>query len=232
MLEEASSKPLTTVARDVLRCRDKLADLDKVAQSDASLKEELKVVIDLFVGLNWSIGPKQSILAATFLTRRLRASQTTDSAESVKKAMVELKYSSQIVRRHGHQLLAQWHLPATGSTPPWDAAHLQPAGPGVPRSASRFFCSVRFPTTAGTQILHRDPGQSSGHYTPPARGRGRRKDVLTAKAAEDAQPAAAVVKLYVPHASQQVNPPTTATPTAQRCYRCGQPGHIQQFYPN
>ena len=141
MLEEASSKPLTTVAQDVLYCRDKLTDLDEVTQNDASMKEELKVVTDLFVGLNLSIGPKQPILATTFLTRRLRASQTTDSAESVKKSMAELKDISQIVGRHGHQLLAEWHLP--------------------------------IPTNAGTQILHRDPSQSSGHHTPPARGRGR-----------------------------------------------------------
>ena len=57
VLEEASSRPLTTVAQDVVYCRDKLADLDKVAQKDAFLKGELKVVTDLSVGLNLSIRP-------------------------------------------------------------------------------------------------------------------------------------------------------------------------------
>ena len=109
----------------------------------------------------------------TFLTRRLRTSQTTGSAESVKKATAELKDISKMVGRHRHQLLAHWHLPATGSSPPWDAAHSQPVGPGVPRSASRSSHRTRLPTNAGTQILHRGSGQSSGHYIPPARGRGR-----------------------------------------------------------
>ena len=43
-------EPLTRMAHDVLYCRDKLADLNKVAQKDASLKEELNVVTDFSVG--------------------------------------------------------------------------------------------------------------------------------------------------------------------------------------
>ena len=96
VLKEASSKPLTTVAQNVLYCRDRVADLDKVAQKDASLKE-LKVVTDLPVGLNLSRVHRQPALAATFLARHLRASQTTDSAESIKKATGELKDTSQMV---------------------------------------------------------------------------------------------------------------------------------------
>ena len=102
VLEEASSRPLTTVAEDVLYCRDKLDDLDKVAQKGAFLKEALKVVTDVSVGLNLSIGHMQPTLVATFLARRLHASQTTDGTESVKKATAELKDISQMVGRHGH----------------------------------------------------------------------------------------------------------------------------------
>ena len=55
-LEEASSRPLTTVAQKVLHCRDKFGDPDKMAQKNASLKKEMKVVIDRSVGLRLSIG--------------------------------------------------------------------------------------------------------------------------------------------------------------------------------
>ena len=154
VLEEASFRPLTTVAQDVLYCRDKLADLDKVDQKDASLKEELKVMSDLSAGLNLSIGHRKPALASTFLARRFPASQMTDNTKSVKKATAKLKDISQMVGRHGHQLLAHWHLPATGSTPFWDAAHLYPGVPDVPRSDSRSAQIARFPTKAGTKILH------------------------------------------------------------------------------
>ena len=104
-LEEASSRPLTTVTQDVLYGRDKLAYLDKVAQKEASLKKELKVMTNLSVGLNLSIGHRQTALAATFLARRFHAFHTTDRAESVKKATAELKDISQMVGRRGDQLL-------------------------------------------------------------------------------------------------------------------------------
>ena len=158
VLKEASSRPLTTVAQNVLYCREKPADHDKVAQKDASLKEGLKVVTDFSIGLNLPIGHRQPALAVTFLTRRFRASQTTDSAEPIKKATAELKDISHVVGRHGRQLLAHWYLPATGNTPPWDIAHLQPAGPGVPRPASRSARNAHPPTNTGTQILHRCSG--------------------------------------------------------------------------
>ena len=103
--EEASSRPLTAVAQDVLHCRDKLADLDIVAQKEASLKEELKVVIDLPVDLNLSIEHRQPVPAATFLARRPCASQATDITEPIQKATAELKDTTQTVGRDRHQLL-------------------------------------------------------------------------------------------------------------------------------
>ena len=63
-LEKTSSIPLVTAAQDILYCRDKLADLDKVAQKDASLKEGLKAGTDLSVGFNLSIEHRQPVLAA------------------------------------------------------------------------------------------------------------------------------------------------------------------------
>ena len=156
MLEEASTRPVTTVAQDVFYCRGQLADLEKVTQKDASLKEYLKVMTDLSAGLNLSIGNRKPNLPAT--------SQATDNAESVEKDTVDMKDIRQMVERHGHQLLAHWHLSATGSTPPWDAVYLQPAGPGVPRSSTRSARSARLPTNAQTQILHRDSGHDSSQY--------------------------------------------------------------------
>ena len=91
LLEEASSRPLTTFTQDVLYCRDKPADLYKVTRKDTSLKEEHNVVTDLSIGLNMSKEHRRPVLAASFLARRLCASQTMDSAESVKKGMTELK---------------------------------------------------------------------------------------------------------------------------------------------
>ena len=143
VLKEASSRPLTRATQDVLLyCRDKLADPDKLAQKDVYLKEELKVVTDLSVVLNLSIRHRHPALAATF--------QTLEIVESIKNVKAELKDISQMVDEHGHQLLAHWHQPATGSTPPRDAAHLQPAGPDVSRSASRSALSAHFPANAGT----------------------------------------------------------------------------------
>ena len=73
-LEEASSRPLTTAAQKVLHCRDKLGEPDKMAQKNAFLKNEMKVVTDRSVGLKLSIEHRQPVPAATFLGRRLRAS--------------------------------------------------------------------------------------------------------------------------------------------------------------
>ena len=56
VLEEASSRSLTIVAQDVQYCPDKLADLDRVAQRDTSLKELLEIVTKLSVVLTSSIG--------------------------------------------------------------------------------------------------------------------------------------------------------------------------------
>ena len=102
LLEEASSRPLTTVAQDVLYCRDKLADLGKVTRKNTSPKEELKIVTKLSVGLKISIRHRQPVFTAAFLARRLRTSPTTDGTEYVKKAMTKFKYISQLVGRHGH----------------------------------------------------------------------------------------------------------------------------------
>ena len=67
LLEEVVLRPLTTIAQDVLYSRDRLADLDKVAQKHTSLEEKLEVETDLSVGLNMSIRHRKPVLENTFL---------------------------------------------------------------------------------------------------------------------------------------------------------------------
>ena len=183
---------------------------------------------DLSVGVNSSIGHRQLALAATFVARYLHASQTTDSTEYGTKATAELKDISRMVRRYRHELLAHWHLPDTGSTPLWDAAHLQPAGPGVPRSASRSARSARFLTNAGTKILNRGSGQSSSQFTPPAPGRGRGAGRVS-REGRRRRTAGGGSQAACSAAGQPTNQSRTTCP-AKICYRCSQPGHIQLFY--
>ena len=52
LLENVSSKSLTTVAKDGIYSQDKLVDFNKTNWKDALLKKKLKVAADLLVGLN------------------------------------------------------------------------------------------------------------------------------------------------------------------------------------
>ena len=208
VLEESSSRPLTTVAQAFLYCRDRLADLDKVAQKDISLNEEREAVADLLVSLHLSIGHRQSILVAIFLARRLSAA---DSAEFVKKCQGGIK-------RHqpgGWETRAPPTTCAT-SYKEHTAQGCRPFATCQPwrsRSGSRSPRSARLPTNAGTQILYRDSGQSSGNCTPPARGQSRGVGRVN-RGGRDTRSVAGV-KLY---ALQQTSLPTTATPLAQQIY--------------
>ena len=134
-----------------------------------------------------------------------------------------------MVGRHGHQLLAHRRLPATELTPPWDANHLQSAGPGVPRSAPRSARCARFPTNEETQVLHRGSGQSSGHYTPPARGRGRGTGYVTF-GGRGGRTAGGSGHATRSGAGQHANHSHVTCPS-NTCCRCGQSGHIQRFLP-
>ena len=62
--------PQVEVAREVLRARDLLIDLEKVALHPA-LKEEWRVVSDLNVEIVEALKLKQPGLAALFIARRL-----------------------------------------------------------------------------------------------------------------------------------------------------------------
>ena len=151
-----------------------------------------------------------------------------DSAEPIKKATVELQGIGQMVGRHGHQTLAHWYLTARGSTPPWDAAHLQPTGPGVPRLALQFACSTRFPTNAETHILHRGSGQSSGHYTPPVRGRGRGAGRVT-RGGRGGRTAGGGSQAICSAAGHPANDSHTTCPVLICCC-CSQSAHIQRLF--
>ena len=63
-------RPQVEVAREVLRVRDLMIDLDKVALHPV-LKEEWKVVSDLNVGKVEALKLKQLVLVALFIARRL-----------------------------------------------------------------------------------------------------------------------------------------------------------------
>ena len=78
-------RPQVEVAWEVLRARDLLIDLEKVALHPA-LKEEWKVVSDLNVGIVEALKLKQPVLVALFIARRLGEATISEKAGAIRTA--------------------------------------------------------------------------------------------------------------------------------------------------
>ena len=83
-------RPQVEVAREVLRARDLLIDLEKVALHPA-LKEEWKIVSELNVGLVEALKFKQPVLVALFIVRRLGEATASEKAGTIRTAHAQLK---------------------------------------------------------------------------------------------------------------------------------------------
>ena len=78
-------RPQVEVAREVLRARDILIDLEKVALHPA-LKEKGRVVSDLNVGVVEALKLKQPVLVALFIARRLGEATASEKAGAIRTA--------------------------------------------------------------------------------------------------------------------------------------------------
>ena len=76
-------RPQVEVAREVLRTRDLVIDLEKVALHPA-LKEEWRVVSDLNVGIVEALKLKQPVLVALFIARRLGEATAPEQPEPLR----------------------------------------------------------------------------------------------------------------------------------------------------
>ena len=83
-------RPQVDVAREVLRARNLLIDLEKVALHPA-LKEEWRVVSDLNVGVVKALKLKQPVLVALFIARRLGEATASEKAGAISTAHAQLK---------------------------------------------------------------------------------------------------------------------------------------------
>ena len=113
--------PQVEVAREVLRARDLLIDLEKVALHPA-LKEEWKVVSDLNVGMMVeALKLKQPVLVALFIARRLEKATASDKAGAIRTAHAQLKGLKAMEGKGGVAELANWVIPLQGHGSVWGA---------------------------------------------------------------------------------------------------------------
>ena len=133
-------RPQVEVAREVLRARDLLIDLEKVALHPA-LKEEWKVVSDLNVGVAEALELKQPVLVALFIARRRGKATASEKAGAIRTAHAQLKELKAMGVKGGFVELADWVIPAPGHGSVWGA----PPGPAhTPHHASGGFGGAGF----------------------------------------------------------------------------------------
>ena len=113
-------RPQGEVAREVLRARDLLIDLEKVALHPA-LKEEWRVISDLNVGIVEALKLKQPNLVALFIARRLGEATASEKAGAIRTAHAELKELKAMGGKGGFAELANWVIPPPGHGSLWGA---------------------------------------------------------------------------------------------------------------
>ena len=115
------------VAREVLRTRDLLIDLEKVALHSV-LNEEWKFVSDLNVGIVEALKFKQPVLVALFIARRLRKATASEKAGAIRTVHAQLNELKATGGKGGFAELANWVIPPPDHGPVWGA----PPGPAHP----------------------------------------------------------------------------------------------------
>ena len=128
-------RPQVEVAREVIRARDLLIDLKKVALHPA-LKEEWRVVSDLNIRIVEALKLKQPVLVALFIARRLGEATSSEKAGAIRTAHAQLKELKAMKGKGGFAELANWVIPPPGHGSVWVA----PPGPAhTPHHASGGF---------------------------------------------------------------------------------------------
>ena len=117
-------RPQVEVAREVLRARDLLTDLEKFAMHPA-LKEEWKVVSGLNVGIVEALKLKQPVLVALFIARRLGEATASEKTGAMRTTHAQLKELKAVGGKDGFAELANWVIPPPGHGSVWGA----PPGP-------------------------------------------------------------------------------------------------------
>ena len=98
------------VAREVLRARDLLIDLENVALHPAQ-KEEWRVISDLDVRIVEVLKLKLPVLVALFIARRLGEATASEKAGVIRSAHAQLKELKAIGGKGGFAELANWVIP-------------------------------------------------------------------------------------------------------------------------
>ena len=133
--DQCLKRPQVEVAREVLRARDLLIDLEKVALHSV-LNEEWKFVSDLNVGIVEALKFKQPVLVALFIARRLRKATASEKAGAIRTVHAQLKELKATGGKGGFAELANWVIPPPDHGPVWGA----PPGPAhSPHHASGGF---------------------------------------------------------------------------------------------
>ena len=126
-------RPQREVAREVLRARDLLIDLEKGALHPA-LKEEWRVISDLNVGIVEALKLKQPNLVALFIARRLGEATASEKAGAIRTAHAQLKELKAMGGKGGFAELANWVIPpghgSLWGAPPGPAHNPHHAGGG------------------------------------------------------------------------------------------------------
>ena len=128
-------RPQVEVAREVLRARDLLIDLEKVALHPA-LKEEWKVVSDLDVGIVEALKLKQPVLVALFIARRLGEATASEKAGAIRTAHAKLKELKVMGGKGGFAELANWVIPPQATVRSGEHHQGQPTTPTTPAAVS------------------------------------------------------------------------------------------------
>ena len=98
------------VARVVLRARDLLIDLEKVALHSA-LNETWKIAFDLNVRIVETLKPNQPVLVALFIARRLGEATSSETARAIRMAHAQLKELKALGGKGGFEELANCVFP-------------------------------------------------------------------------------------------------------------------------
>ena len=127
-------RPQVEVAREVLRARDLLIDLEKIALHPA-LKEEWRVVSDLNVGIVEVLKLKQPVLVALFIALRL-GEATASKAGAIRMARAQLKELKAMGERAGSRNSPIGSFPPQATVRSGEHRQGQPTPPTTPAAVS------------------------------------------------------------------------------------------------
>ena len=128
-------RPQVEVAREVLRARDLLIGLEKVALHPA-LNEEWKLVSDLNVGIVEALKLKQAVLVALFIARRPGKTTASEKARAICTAHAQLKELKAMGAKGGFAELANWVIPPQAMVRSGEHQQSQSTSPTTPAAIS------------------------------------------------------------------------------------------------